>query len=308
MDASAALEQRLRDRPGDTEAWLAYGDLLRARGDARGSLIRLERRRALARPADRPPLEREIAALVAEHREEWDAALPEGVTVVERRHGFATKIAVEWSDDAPVLIERARRAPFVTALRIEPGELPRHYEDDEDDAPPPTVETGALATLDLRGLVELDLSYLPIGPLGAETLAVAGLLRSEATAAGARAAASETGRVRTLDLRYARIGDAGLAAVAASPTFRGVRRLHLQRNDLTAEGVPALHRFEGITELDLRYNDIGADGVRALLAAPFVGSLRRLYLNRPDVGGDGAALLARAAALPPALRSLWRNA
>lgn len=307
MEASA-LEARLRDRPGDTEAWLAYGDLLGERGDVRGSLIRLEQRRARVRPADRPPLDREIATLVERHREGWDAALPAGATVVERRHGFATKVAVVWSEDAPVLIEQARRAPFVTALRIEPGAV--EYGDDfrDDGEPAPTVETGALATLDLRGLVELDLSYLPIGSLGAETLAVSTFLRSEASPAGVEAAAGDGGRIETLDLRYGRVGDAGLAALAASPSFRSVRRLHLQRNDLTAEGVPALHLFTELTELDLRYNDIGAEGVRALLAAPFTGSLRRLLLNRDDVGAHGASLLAHAPELPPALRILWRTA
>ncbi|GAA1560274.1 hypothetical protein GCM10009678_49020 [Actinomadura kijaniata] len=307
----AALEQRLRDHPGDLDSWSAYGDRLTERGDERGTLIRLERRRARAGAAERAALERECAALVEEHRQGWDTTLPPETTVLERRYGFPTKVAVEWSDDAPVRIEQALRAPFVTALRIAPPpqnaeELEWDWEDEveiESTDPSPDIDTGALATLDLGRLTELDLSYLRIGALGAGALAVSTYLRLEAS--DVRSAAP--GRIETLDLRYTRVGDDGLAALAESPSFGGVRRLRLQRNALTAKGVSALHRFGRLTELDLRYNKIGAEGVRALLEAPFVGSLTRLHLYRADVEDDGAALLARAPQLPPAMRSYWRS-
>ncbi|WP_433476276.1 hypothetical protein ACQPZP_04025 [Spirillospora sp. CA-142024] len=308
----AAIEETLREDPGDLASWLAYGDRLLEQGDARGTLIRLEQRRARLRPADRAAVESDIAALVAEHRQGWDAALPPGATVLERRYGFATKVAVEWSDAAPVQIEQALRGPFVTGLRITPPPSEgdddyRYWEDDLDDDGEPnpagSVDTGGLATLDLGRLTELDLSYLRIGALGAKTLAVSAYLRAEA--GDVETAGS---RLESLDLRYSRVGNTGLAALAASPVFAGVRRLHLQRNVITEKGMPSLHRFENLTELDLRYNEIGTDGARALLAAPFAGALKRLYLYREDVGGDGAALLAKAPQLPPALRSYWRSA
>jgi uncharacterized protein (TIGR02996 family) len=113
----AALEQTLRDHPDDPAAWRAYGDWLLERGDARGELISLEQRHARARPADRVALEQQIMALVAKHQKSWDAALPPEVSILARRYGFATKVAVEWSDDATVLIEQALRAPFVTGRR-----------------------------------------------------------------------------------------------------------------------------------------------------------------------------------------------
>ncbi|MFI0449451.1 TIGR02996 domain-containing protein [Actinomadura sp. 6N118] len=308
----AALEQRLRDRPGDLASWLVYGDWLSEQGDARGALIRLEQRRARAGASQRDALEREFAALVKEHQDTWDAALPPGATVVERRYGFATKVAVEWSDGAPVVIEQALRGPFVTALRITaPGQ--EDYEDDwEEDRlddegeplPASGVEAGALATLNLGQLTELDLSYLRIGALGAKALAVSMYLRSDV---GDLATAAAQERIEVLDLRYSRIGNSGLAALAAAPCFGGVRRLHLQSNEIAAKGVSSLHRFEGLTELDLRYNEIGAEGVQALLEAPFIGSLKRLLLYRADVGDDGARMLARAPQLPPALRSYWRS-
>ncbi|WP_433174922.1 hypothetical protein [Actinoallomurus sp. CA-150999] len=306
---AAALEQALRDHPDDLVSWRAYADRFLEQGDARGELIKLAQRHAQARPTDRDALEHEMDALVREHRQSWDAALPPGATVLARRHGFATKVAVEWSDSAPVLIEQVMRAPFVTALRIAPAadESEEYWEEDYDEEPEPTsspdLDTGALATLNIGRLVELDLSYFRIGALGAQALAVSTYFRLEAS----DAASTVMGGLEALDLRYSRIGDAGLAALAASPYFSGARRLRLQRNLLTAEGIRALHRFEGLAELDLRYNEIGAEGAQALLEAPFIGSLRRLLLYRDDVGDAGAKTLASAPGLPPALRSYWRS-
>ncbi|MFD8383527.1 hypothetical protein ACFV2X_34300 [Streptomyces sp. NPDC059679] len=295
---AVALEQTLRDHIDDLAAWRVYGDRLVEQGDARGTLIQLEQRRARTRPADREPLAREIAALVDEHQQSWDAALPPGVTVVARRYGFATTVAVEWSDDAPGLIEQALRERFVTALRITPpAEADEDdcddwdYDEEEDELTPPPIEAGALASLDLSRLVALDLSYLRIGDPGAKALA----------------AATGTGRIRALDLRYCGVGDTGLAALAASPGLGELRRLHLQSNGLTAEGVRSLRRFVHLTELDLRYNPIGAEGADALLAAPFIGSLTRLLLYRADVSDAGAQKLALAPELPSVLRSFWRS-
>lgn len=297
-----ALEQTLRERPDDEASWGAYGGRLREQGDARGELIRLEQRHAHARPADRDELKRRIDLLVGTHQQNWDTELPPGVTVRERRYGFALKVAVEWSEQAPTLIEQALRGRLVTGLRIGPSDQAEeadedYYNDepdfDEDDVPlpPPPHEAGALADLDFGGLTELSLSYFRIGDPGAEALA----------------AATSKGRIETLDLRYCGIGDRGVAAFGASPNFRNVRRLHLQCNRLTAEGVRALERFERLEELDLRYNRIGADGAQALVEAPFVGSLKRLLLYREDVSDAGVQKLAYAPQLPTALRSFWRS-
>lgn len=298
------VERRLREDPGDLASWDVYGEWLRERGDARGEVIRLERRRERVSPSRRDPLNRELAALVKRHKAGWDEGLPEGATVLERRYGFATRVVVEWSDDAPVEVERVLRSPFVTALRIKAPEGEEDYWDDGDDLdedgqprPSEHIETGGLATLNIEWLTELDLSYLRIGALGARTLAVSNLLRDVPDARG---------RLESLDLRYCAVGDSGLAAIAGSASFGGVRRLRLQRNRITADGVAALHRFGSLTELDLRYNEIGAEGVRTLLEAPFAGSLRRLRLHRADVGDDGVRLLAQAPQLPPALRAIWR--
>ncbi|MFW5415674.1 TIGR02996 domain-containing protein [Nocardiopsis sp. CNT-189] len=304
----ATLEQALRARPEDRASWLAYAERLTERGDARGELIRLEQRREHLAPARRGGVEQEIAALVRAHERSWDAELPPEAEVLERRHGFAVKVRVEWSDRAPVAANEAVRAPFVTALQIGPGarmdDAPWHEDPDQDPTePPPSLDAGALAALDLGRVTELELPYLQIGAIGARALAVSEHVHADPSGPGAAGA----GRLEALDLRYCGVGDSGLAGLAESPRFSGVRRLRLQRNALTAEGVRALHRFDRLTELDLRYNGLGEEGVRALLAAPFAGSLRRLLLNPGDAGAGGARLLASATGLPPEIRSFWRS-
>ena len=47
-------------------------------------------------------------------------------------------------------------------------------------------------------------------------------------------------RLKVLDLRHGRIGDAGAAALAASPDLKKLELLDLSRNELTAEGIKAL--------------------------------------------------------------------
>ncbi|QKW08218.1 hypothetical protein HUT18_19370 [Streptomyces sp. NA04227] len=301
MEATTQLERTLRERPDDDSAWGAYGTRLREQGDARGDLIRLEQRLGHLPPADRAALQSRIEELVAEHGKSWDAELPDGVSVPVRRHGFPVKVAVDWQEGAPALVEQALRGRFVTGLRIRSGEI----EDDADDwyededgfdedgmpLPQPPLDVPGLAQLDLGDLTELDLAYFRVGDPGAEALA----------------AASCAGRITTLDLRYTGLGDTGIAALAASPHFRAIRRLHLQHNQLTAEGVRALAGFAHLTELDLRYNRIGEEGARALAEAPFAPSLTRLLLHRSDVTAAGARVLAHAPHLPSALRSFWRS-
>ncbi|BDM74124.1 hypothetical protein HEK616_76110 (plasmid) [Streptomyces nigrescens] len=298
MEATA-LEQRLREHPDDVAAWRAYADALHERGDVRGKLIEWERRSRVAGSAEREQLASKIQLLSEKHQDSWDAELPSGVSVEARRHGFATKVAVDWSDEAPALIAEALQGPFVTALRIKAGDDPEGEEwgheeehwDENGPLMPPPIEADGLASVDLGRLSALDLSYFRMGDPGAEALA----------------AATGSGRIETLDLRYCAIGDSGLAALIASPQFAAVRRLHLQCNAVTAEGVRSLSGLTNLIELDLRYNDIGEDGADALLSAPFIGSLQRLLLYRDDVSEAGVQKLASAPQLPTTLRSYWRS-
>jgi uncharacterized protein (TIGR02996 family) len=296
---AAALEQTLREHPDDLGTWLVYGDWLLDQGDVRGALIQLEHRHARARPTERPALRSEIDALVKQHQKRWRKALPSSVTAKAWRYGFITQIEVPWSEGAPALIEQALQERFVAGLRITaPDRDDEDVDDDEDGYDengepirPPPVELGALAKLDLSRLRELDLSYVSLGVNGAKALA----------------SARSLGGLEALDLRYCGIENKGLAALAASPFAASVRRLHLQRNEITAAGAASLGQFTRLVELDLRYNEIGAKGAQALLAAPFLGSLRRLGLYRTDVSAAGVKKLAGASGLPPALRSYWRS-
>lgn len=280
---------------------MVYGDWLLEHDDVRGALIQLEHRHARARAADRAALRREIDELVKQHQRRWARALPKGVAVKQWRHGFPTKIAVTWDEGAPARIARALGERFVSALRIaapkgadgEDGEADGEDEldDNGEPLPIPLVEIGALAAIDLSGLVELDLAYVNIGAPGAEAIAASATLE----------------RLEVLDLRYCGIGDRGLAALAKAAALANVRRLRLQRNELSAQGARALQRFERLVELDLRYNDLGAEGARALLEAPFIDKLARLELYRTDVSDGGVQELASSSRLPPALRSYWRS-
>src|SRR5689334_10608917 len=98
-------------------SWLVYGDWLLEHDDVRGALIQLEHRHARARAAERAALQREIDALVKRHQASWSAALPPGVAARTWKHGFVTKVAIPWSEEAPALIARSLEERFVTALR-----------------------------------------------------------------------------------------------------------------------------------------------------------------------------------------------
>ncbi|MFC7589451.1 TIGR02996 domain-containing protein [Nonomuraea antimicrobica] len=124
---ATAVEDALRARPDDLASWLAYSDWLVGQGDVRGTLIRLEQRLARTRPADRPAVEREIADLVAEHEGGWDDGWPESATVLSRRYGFATEVAVQWSNDVREVVEQVLRGRFVTTLRITPDAKADRY-------------------------------------------------------------------------------------------------------------------------------------------------------------------------------------
>ena len=291
------IEETLRGDLDDPVALRAYGEWLSERGDARGTLIRLEQQLAVTSPTRRAPLEREIAEFVAEH-DDWPDELPPGVQVSARQHGFATEVAVEWSENLREVIEQLPAGGLIRTLRITPGSEESDEDDDDYDDFDEDFQGGLrhplnpepLAGLDLGRFVELDLSYLGLGPEGAKAIATS--LRTD--------------RLREVDLRYCYIEDAGVAALTQSSHLSALRCLHLQRNKLTAEAVRSLYRLPELTDLDLRYNDIGEAGAQALTAAPFAGSLARLGLYGTDVG-DGARTLAQAAELPAGLRSIWRS-
>jgi hypothetical protein len=103
-----------------------------------------------------------------------------------------------------------------------------------------------------------------------------------------------------LSLSFCRLGDEGVAALAASPLLAGLEELHLESNDVGPEGARALARSPhvvGLRSLSLRLNPLGDEGVAALAASPSLRDLHDLDLATwpgapAPVGAAGVAALA----------------
>jgi uncharacterized protein (TIGR02996 family) len=78
------------------------------------------------------------------------------------------------------------------------------------------------------------------------------------------------------------VGDAGIAALCASPHLDALRELTVREAGLTDGAAEALAGapLRRLRQLDLRSNSVGDGGVEALLASPHLGELRRLGVNR----------------------------
>jgi hypothetical protein len=106
-------------------------------------------------------------------------------------------------------------------------------------------------------------------------------------------------RLRVLDCTG--IGDAGLAALAASPAMSGLGELRLSLCDLTDHGLKALAasphlRRLGVLHLWHNYK-IGDPGLEALAASEVLAPVRRLNLQACSVGVEGLRALAGSAHL-----------
>jgi uncharacterized protein (TIGR02996 family) len=128
--------------------------------------------------------------------------------------------------------------------------------------------------LGVQGAQTLSASRLPL-----ETL---DLGSNELQDEGAVAlAGSSAFRLRTLSLAECGLGDEGVAALADSVAMRGLQRLDLRNNHISAPGAEALATslLAQLTHLDLGGNLIGNAGLRALLGSPILSGLRVLRVN-----------------------------
>lgn len=280
-----ALESQLSD--ADWASWLVYGDWLLAQGDVRGELIRLEHEHALA-PKDnarKRRLHNEVRALTRQHEASWRTGLPPDLTVAWK-HGFITSLWLPWLEDVIAALPDFLSGPngrLLTTLAFEWRGVP------ERAALRATLSrVGALSS---TRVMTLSCAYVPVQRDGVEALAGTPLLRT----------------LRHLDLRYASLGDDGLTALLERDALTSVRQLSLQKNELTTKGLARLAGapLPSLRELDLRFNAVGPEGAVALSKASFAPALERLFLNADDVGLDGVRVLARAPALPSALRRMW---
>jgi hypothetical protein len=129
----------------------------------------------------------------------------------------------------------------------------------------------------LEALVELSIGG-HIGPEGLAQLVGCPFLRT----------------VRTLGLNRNRIGVAGVQSVVASPHLESLEALHLGRNALDDESVEALAaaRMPRLSRLDLDFNAFTARGLRALLASPFLATVRELNLSNNVMSPESCEALA----------------
>jgi uncharacterized protein (TIGR02996 family) len=107
-------------------------------------------------------------------------------------------------------------------------------------------------------------------------------------------------RVRSLDLRYGKLGDRGMQALERSPYLGGLRRLGLLGTRLRISSVTLLARaagLAGLRHLDLSYNHLYDRGLEALADSPYLHSLESLHLDRCHIGPRSTQALARSAAL-----------
>jgi Ran GTPase-activating protein (RanGAP) involved in mRNA processing and transport len=113
-------------------------------------------------------------------------------------------------------------------------------------------------------------------------------------------------RLFRLILTENRLGDAGVAALVASPVFARMaerdRVIDLRRVEMGPAGArslaasPALRHVES---LDLEGNMLGDAGLAAIAASPHLTQIRVLNLHGNRIGDDGARALSRSALMEP---------
>ena len=106
-----------------------------------------------------------------------------------------------------------------------------------------------------------------------------------------KALAGSRDQIVELDVRRSHIADADLAKIGQLPR---IKRLHLEGNDISDAGIPALAPFKGIEYLDLYGNSRVTDASVDLLAA--MASLKRIYLSGTGITPDGLKRLRAARA------------
>jgi uncharacterized protein (TIGR02996 family) len=283
-----ALERRLSEAPEDRDAWLVYADSLLAHGDVRGELVRLELEAASV-PTDnqrRRRLNVQARALIKRHEEAWRGGLPAHAQLTWA-HGFVTGVWLPWEEDALTALGRFVAGPHARLLAAVGFRF-------DHRAPPELVAPliDQLGTLELPTVRTLRVSHVRLLPEVVRALARAKVVP----------------RLAHLDLRYAALGDEGLAALLDEASLERLQRLSLQKNQLSGQGMARLARapLRALRQLDLRLNALGREGAVALSGAAFLPQLTHVTLYPEDLGREGVGVLAAAPNLPFALRRAWR--
>jgi len=315
----ARFLERICASPDDDAPRLIYADWLDERSDARGEFIRLQI--ALARlPADDPrrtELVNRESTLLTRYRTKWSEPLRGMTGSSDFVRGFIETAVV----DARTFLRRGddlfRLTPLrhvrlldvgssLTRLMASPNLarlsaitiFAQHIDDRLTRALVDSPHLDNLRSLNIarnrvgdrgveqlawsprfRNLIELNLSDNAIGDTGLRAIAES----------------SNLARLQSLELRRNEISRAGLRSLCASGTLRELKYLCAALNYIGTHqdgSMPATSAV-ALDTLDLSENGLTPQGVQWVTTLPGLGNLKRLVLERNEVGNAGAALLAR---------------
>lgn len=328
-DDAATKARLLADvlaHPRDDGPRAVLADWLAERDDPRGELIVLQlalakpvigarayvyRHRGEQRTEQQEAIEARVKALLKKHQAEWLAPVRPYIRTWQWRRGFA-----DWFE--------ADASKFLEGISVTAAHTPIAH------AKLTGMKPGVLAKLcarpELMQVDTLDLHEQRIGP-------------KDAPALGSAPFAA----LRSLDLWGNPLGDAGLAAIVASPHLAGLEHLHLYKCGLTKASLVALarapclatlqtldlHELEGcdadvgalfgratnLRELRLGSTVLTDEILEAIAATPAFARLEELVLPQvswqmkradPDVRDRHTERGARALLESPHLRSLKR--
>jgi uncharacterized protein (TIGR02996 family) len=297
MLASAAAMTDLGDElfaailaaPDDDAPRLVYGDHLLARGDVQGELIQIQ-----CSNSPDSALRRREAQLVA-NRGRWLGRLTPYAKTFAMRRGFLDELVLEGRR----LLTPARLAELLADPRVALLRSLSITESELGVASARAIADALGGTLARLRALSLDRNAL--GDEGAALLAPAAgrlatlhLTNARIGDAGARSLAEGDGdALRDLDLCFNEIRAVGAAALAASPRLAHLTRLDLTSNPLEAEGAVRFAErlaMPALRDLDLSWCNLGFEGA-ALGAAPCLADLVKLDLCGNALGNEGFARL-----------------
>ncbi|MBX7101843.1 MAG: TIGR02996 domain-containing protein [Myxococcaceae bacterium] len=319
MTREATLLAALAAQVDDEATWSVYADWLVEQGDPRGELVQLQR---LLRTADvdderRPAAEKQVKALLEQHRVAWLAPVQEFLSL-GLRFGFDRGVVAEVQGEPRLLARHAHAllaaAPLLTRLSAQ-------LEDQVRELAPlagtPLLERARFVSVDsftasrwkgaevlaqaehLEGLRfvsvaigagDLEGCFGPGKLTGLTTFEVSGCRLNRGAL---EPLATLDARLERLELQAAHLGP-WLGKTLARPAFHGLRVLAAAGNELGREGLEALlPALRQVESLDLRGNALTADDLGLLLAPGVLPKVRVLELGGNALGDDGARALAR---------------
>ena len=225
--ADAAMHARLLAdvlaNPRDDAPRTVLADWLAEREDPRGELIVLQLALGLAahgarayvyrgekRTEEQDAIEARVKQLLKKHQAEWLAPFRAYIRTWQWRRGFADWFEADAQTFSKGIAVIAKLTPIagVKLTGMKPGTLP-----------------ALCAREELMQVDSLDLHEQRLGPKDAAALGSARFVA-----------------LRSLDLWGNPLGDAGLAAIVASPHLAGLEHLHLYKCGLTKASLGALAR------------------------------------------------------------------